>query len=145
MIGRNDSQDLAHQAPRASLAGRGRAIVAVDRMPFTTFQTRPSSGAANRCWRTSESPLAGATGGDAVSLEPDGHLVACGRHEGLPEVVRVADHLLRIAVGHNTAEIIFSIVVNPVRLNESYGVYTLSQSNRNQRKLLDRIELDHTC
>ena len=45
----------------------------------------------------------------------------------------------------DTAVIIFSTVVNPVRLNEAYGVYTtLSKIDREQGELLDRIELDHT-
>lgn len=45
----------------------------------------------------------------------------------------------------DTAVIIFSTVVNPVRLNEAYGVYTtLSKIDREQGKLLDRIDLDHT-
>ena len=45
----------------------------------------------------------------------------------------------------DTAVIIFSTVVNPVRLNEAYGVYTtLSKIDREQGALLDRIDLDHT-
>ena len=45
----------------------------------------------------------------------------------------------------DTAAIIFSTVVNPVRLNEAYGVYTtLSKIDREQGKLLERIDLDHT-
>jgi quinohemoprotein amine dehydrogenase beta subunit len=45
----------------------------------------------------------------------------------------------------NTSVIIFSTVVNPVRRNEVYGVYTtLSKIDREQAKVLDRIELDHT-
>jgi quinohemoprotein amine dehydrogenase beta subunit len=45
----------------------------------------------------------------------------------------------------DTAVIIFSSVVNPVRLNEAYGVYTtLSKIDREQGALLDRIDLDHT-
>jgi quinohemoprotein amine dehydrogenase beta subunit len=45
----------------------------------------------------------------------------------------------------NTAVIIFSTVINPVRLNEAYGVYTtLSKIDREQGELLDRIDLDHT-
>jgi hypothetical protein len=115
-------------------------------MPFTTFQhTAVVQELPTDLGERAKALAAGAAGGDAVSLEPDGHLVAFGRHEELPEVVRVADHPLRIAVEHNAAETIFSIVVNPVRLNEVYGVYTtLSKSSREQGKLLDRIELDHT-
>jgi quinohemoprotein amine dehydrogenase beta subunit len=45
----------------------------------------------------------------------------------------------------NTEVIIFSTVVNPVRLNEVYGVYTtLSKIDRERGEVLDRIELDHT-
>jgi quinohemoprotein amine dehydrogenase beta subunit len=45
----------------------------------------------------------------------------------------------------NTEVIIFSTVVNPVRLNEVYGVYTtLSKIDRERAEVLDRIELDHT-
>lgn len=45
----------------------------------------------------------------------------------------------------DTAVIIFSTVVNPVRLNEAYGVYTtLSKIDREQGELLERIDLDHT-
>jgi quinohemoprotein amine dehydrogenase beta subunit len=45
----------------------------------------------------------------------------------------------------DTAVIIFSTVVNPVRRNEAYGVYTtLSKIDREQGELLERIELDHT-
>jgi quinohemoprotein amine dehydrogenase beta subunit len=45
----------------------------------------------------------------------------------------------------DTAVIIFSTVINPVRLNEAYGVYTtLSKIDREQGELLDRIDLDHT-
>ena len=45
----------------------------------------------------------------------------------------------------NTAVIIFSTVMNPVRRNEVYGVYTqLSKIDAEQGALLDRIDLDHT-
>jgi quinohemoprotein amine dehydrogenase beta subunit len=45
----------------------------------------------------------------------------------------------------DTAVIIFSTVVNPVRLNEVYGVYTtLSKIDREQGEVLGRIDLDHT-
>lgn len=45
----------------------------------------------------------------------------------------------------DTSVIIFSTVVNPVRLNEVYGVYTtLSKIDREQGELLGRIDLDHT-
>ncbi|MEZ5932110.1 MAG: quinohemoprotein amine dehydrogenase subunit beta [Alphaproteobacteria bacterium] len=45
----------------------------------------------------------------------------------------------------DTAVIIFSSVLNPVRGNEAYGVYTtLSKIDHEQGKLLKRIDLDHT-
>ena len=45
----------------------------------------------------------------------------------------------------DTSVIIFSTVVNPVRLNEVYGVYTtLSKIDREQGAVLERIDLDHT-
>lgn len=44
-----------------------------------------------------------------------------------------------------TAAIIFSTVVNPVRRNEVYGVYTtLSKIDIAEDKLVNRIDLDHT-
>jgi quinohemoprotein amine dehydrogenase beta subunit len=44
-----------------------------------------------------------------------------------------------------TAAIIFSTVVNPVRRNEVYGVYTtLSKIDLETDKLVNRIDLDHT-
>ena len=44
-----------------------------------------------------------------------------------------------------TAAIIFSTVVNPVRRNEVYGVYTtLSKIDIETDKLVNRIDLDHT-
>jgi quinohemoprotein amine dehydrogenase beta subunit len=45
----------------------------------------------------------------------------------------------------DTSVIIFSTVVNPVRQQEVYGVYTtLSKIDREQGSVLERIELDHT-
>jgi quinohemoprotein amine dehydrogenase beta subunit len=45
----------------------------------------------------------------------------------------------------DTSVIIFSTVVNPVRPEEVYGVYTtLSKIDRAQGAVLDRIDLDHT-
>jgi quinohemoprotein amine dehydrogenase beta subunit len=45
----------------------------------------------------------------------------------------------------DTSVLIFSSVINPKRPNEVYGVYTtLSKIDREQGKVLDRIELDHT-
>jgi quinohemoprotein amine dehydrogenase beta subunit len=45
----------------------------------------------------------------------------------------------------DTSVIIFSSVINPKRPNEVYGVYTtLTKIDRDQGKVLDRIELDHT-
>ena len=45
----------------------------------------------------------------------------------------------------DTAVIIFSSVINPVRPAEVYGVYTtLSKIDREKGELLDRIDLDHT-
>jgi len=44
-----------------------------------------------------------------------------------------------------TAAIIFSTVVNPLRRNEVYGVYTtLSKIDIGTNKLVNRIDLDHT-
>lgn len=45
----------------------------------------------------------------------------------------------------NTEVIIFSTVINPVRRNEAYGVYTnLSKIDVEKGELLKRIDLDHT-
>ena len=45
----------------------------------------------------------------------------------------------------DTEVIIFSTVVDPARPNEVYGVYTtLSKIDREQRAVLERIDLDHT-
>jgi quinohemoprotein amine dehydrogenase beta subunit len=45
----------------------------------------------------------------------------------------------------DTAVIIFSTVVNPVRPDEVYGVYTtLSKIDREEGAVLERIDLDHT-
>jgi quinohemoprotein amine dehydrogenase beta subunit len=45
----------------------------------------------------------------------------------------------------DTAVIIFSSVINPVRSNEAYGVYTtLSKIDHEKGELLQRIDLDHT-
>jgi len=45
----------------------------------------------------------------------------------------------------DTSAIIFSTVVNPVRSNEVYGVYTtLSKIDRAEGALVERIDLDHT-
>jgi len=45
----------------------------------------------------------------------------------------------------DTSVIIFSTVVNPVRPNEAYGVYTtLSKIDRERGEVLERIDLDHT-
>ena len=45
----------------------------------------------------------------------------------------------------NTEVIIFSAVVNPVRRNESYGVYTtLTKIDHEAGKVLKRVNLDHT-
>lgn len=45
----------------------------------------------------------------------------------------------------NTEVIIFSAVVNPVRRNESYGVYTtLTKIDHVAGKVLKRVDLDHT-
>ncbi|NJO36850.1 MAG: quinohemoprotein amine dehydrogenase subunit beta [Rhizobiales bacterium] len=45
----------------------------------------------------------------------------------------------------DTAVIIFSSVINPVRSNEAYGVYTtLSKIDHEKGELLNRIDLDHT-
>lgn len=45
----------------------------------------------------------------------------------------------------NTENIIFSSVVNPVRRNEVFMVYTtLTKMDRNQNKVVKRINLDHT-
>lgn len=45
----------------------------------------------------------------------------------------------------STAAIIFSTVINPMRQNEAYGVYTqLSKIDVDKGELVKRIELDHT-
>lgn len=45
----------------------------------------------------------------------------------------------------NTAVIIFSTVVNPVRSNEVYGVYTtLSKIDKDEGSVVNRVDLDHT-
>lgn len=45
----------------------------------------------------------------------------------------------------NTSVIIFSSVINPVRRNEAYMVYTtLTKIDREQSKIVQRIALDHT-
>src|SRR5690606_7142036 len=92
-------QDLAHQAHRALLARGGRAVVAVHGMTLARLEHAAvvDQLPADLPDRT-KAFAAGAVRGGAAALEPDGHLIAVGQRDRLPQVVGDADHLLGVAV-----------------------------------------------